>query len=102
MNPGELVPSVRDLAKQLAVNPNTVARAYRELQQVGVLQTVRGTGLAVTPNAKDHCVEQRRRLVQERIDEALLEGLRSGIGADELLAHCGEALNHMTTKGNGA
>ena len=43
--PGELVPSVRELAKQVAVNPNTVSRAYRELQSENVLETVRGTWL---------------------------------------------------------
>ena len=46
---GEMVPSVREMAKQTAVNPNTVSRAYRELQSDGVLEMVRGTGLAVDP-----------------------------------------------------
>ena len=41
---GELVPSVRELSKQLVVNPNTVARAYRDLQAEGLLESVRGTG----------------------------------------------------------
>ena len=44
---GELVPSVRELARELTINPNTVARAYRQLQDDGVLTSVRGTGLAV-------------------------------------------------------
>ena len=44
---GDMVPSVRELARELAINPNTVARAYRQLQDDGVLQSVRGTGLAV-------------------------------------------------------
>jgi GntR family transcriptional regulator len=51
---GELVPSVRELARDLAINPNTVARAYRELQNDGVLETVRGTGLSVSPAARRH------------------------------------------------
>ncbi len=46
---GEHIPSVREAAAQLAVNPNTVARAYRELQAAGILIPIRGTGLAVTP-----------------------------------------------------
>ena len=48
---GSLVPSVRELAGELAINPNTVSRAYRQLQDDGVLATVRGTGLAVAPGA---------------------------------------------------
>ena len=41
---GEFVPSVRELAKDLAINPNTVSRAYRQLQDDGVLETIRGNG----------------------------------------------------------
>ena len=48
---GELVASVRELARELAINPNTVARAYRQLQDDGVLEPVRGRGLAVTSDA---------------------------------------------------
>jgi len=55
LTPGDLVPSVRELAKNLAVNPNTVARAYRELQTDGVLATIRGTGLEVTSGAPKRC-----------------------------------------------
>ena len=51
LRPGELVPSVRELSRQLVVNPNTVARAYRELQGQGVLEPVRGTGLQVAAAA---------------------------------------------------
>ena len=46
LRPGDLVPSVRELSKQLVVNPNTVARAYRDLQTEGLLESVRGMGLA--------------------------------------------------------
>ena len=52
---GEFVPSVRELAKELAINPNTVSRAYRQLQDDGVLETVRGTGLAVAKGAAQLC-----------------------------------------------
>ena len=43
--PGEALPSVRKLAEQLVINPNTVARAYRELEAAGVLTTRRGAGV---------------------------------------------------------
>ena len=52
---GELVPSVRELARELTVNPNTVARAYRQLQADGVLESVRGTGLSVSDGATTQC-----------------------------------------------
>ena len=52
LGPGELVPSVRELARELVINPNTVARAYRELQAEGVLEAVRGTGLEIAAGAR--------------------------------------------------
>ena len=45
--PGDLVPSVRDLAQRLLVNPNTVARAYQDLERLGVLESKRGRGMEV-------------------------------------------------------
>ena len=60
LRPGDLVPSVRELSKQLVVNPNTVARAYRELQGEGLLEAVRGTGLQVAEAAAERCREERR------------------------------------------
>ena len=55
LRPGDLVPSVRELSKQLVVNPNTVARAYRDLQAEGLLEPVRGTGLQVAEGAAERC-----------------------------------------------
>ena len=67
MRTGELVPSVRELARELAINPNTVARAYRELQDDGVLETVRGTGLAIAAAARRPCQAERTKLIRSRI-----------------------------------
>lgn len=81
---GEFVPSVRELAKELAINPNTVSRAYRQLQDDGVLETVRGTGLAVASGAAQLCRRQRRELVGQRIRDALVEGRKSRLTEEEL------------------
>jgi DNA-binding transcriptional regulator YhcF (GntR family) len=48
--PGDLIPSVRELARELTINPNTVARAYRQLQDDRVLATVRGTVVRYDPD----------------------------------------------------
>jgi GntR family transcriptional regulator len=76
---GELVPSVRELAKELAINPNTVARAYRQLQDDGVLAVVRGTGLAVESGARRGCQAERKRLIRERLRDVLTEASLSGL-----------------------
>ncbi len=82
--PGNLVPSVRELARELAINPNTVARSYQQLQTEGVLETVRGMGLEVAAGAYKVCRGERTALLQERIGRALREAHQSGLTADEL------------------
>ena len=82
--PGEMIPSVRELAKELAVNPNTVVRAYRDLTSEGILETVRGTGLAITSEAVAHCKKERLTLLGERIRLALVEAHSSRLEADEI------------------
>ena len=86
LRPGELVPSVRELSRQLVVNPNTVARAYRDLQGEGVLEALRGTGLAVSGGAAEVCRDGRREFVRRRLRDAMDEARRSNLGHDEIEA----------------
>lgn len=81
---GELVPSVRELARELAINPNTVARAYRQLQDDGVLEPLRGTGLAVAPAARRQCQVERTRLIRARLRQVLDEAVLSGLEVQEI------------------
>lgn len=82
--PGELVPSVREMAKQLAINPNTVSRAYRQLQDDEVLEQIRGTGLQVAQDAKKLCRTERSELVRERLRGVLSEARRGGLSDEEI------------------
>jgi GntR family transcriptional regulator len=84
LRPGELVPSVREVARELAINPNTVARAYRDLQADGVLEPVRGTGLAVAAGAATRCRQERVTLIRARLEQVLAEAGRSGLGREEV------------------
>jgi GntR family transcriptional regulator len=81
---GDLVPSVRELSRDLTVNPNTVARAYRELQGQGILAPLRGTGLEVTSHAEKHCAEERIALIRERLRSVLGEARRSRLDLEEI------------------
>jgi GntR family transcriptional regulator len=81
---GENVPSVRDLASQLAVNPNTVARAYRDLQSLGLLLPIRGTGLAITSTAPKQCRKERLDLIRDRLELVLREAVMNGVSHEEI------------------
>lgn len=93
--PGEFVPSVRELAKDLAVNPNTVSRAYRELQADGVLAPVRGTGLQVTQQAPEHCRTERSGMIRARLRSVLLEASQGQIPAADIRTIFEEELARM-------
>jgi GntR family transcriptional regulator len=86
LKPGNLVPSVREMARDLTVNPNTVARAYRELQADNVLQPLRGTGLEITTSAPKKCLADRAALIRARLRSVLAEARQSGLAADEIRA----------------
>lgn len=81
---GELIPSVRDLAQRLGVHPNTVARAFQELERNAVIVARRGKGMEVTPEAPALCRAERQRIVRERIRAALREARASNLSADEI------------------
>ena len=95
LRPGELVPSVRELARELAINPNTVARAYRELQAEAILDSLRGTGLAVTNGARRRCQDERVKLLRSRLRQVLIEAKQSQLGADELRAMVSEEMARL-------
>jgi len=73
----EMIPSVRELARELAINPNTIARAYRQLQDDGVLNGVRGTGLEVASGAAARCRDERIKLIRARLRQVLTEAKQS-------------------------
>jgi GntR family transcriptional regulator len=81
---GTSIPSVRDLASQLVVNPNTVARAFQELERRGVVASRRGLRMEVTAEAPALCRRLRQETVRNRIREALREATSSALSPDEI------------------
>lgn len=86
LRPGDLIPSVRDLSRQMVVNPNTVARAYRDLQQEKIVEPVRGTGLQVAQGAAEVCRELRKAIVRDRIRAAIQEARQTALEPNEIEA----------------
>src|SRR6516225_5136339 len=102
LRPGDLVPSVRELSKQLVVNPNTVARAYRDLQTEGLLEPVRRMGLQVADGAVDRCRAARRDMVRNRFRRAIDEARQSKMDPGEIEAIFREEMARPTGPDNGA
>jgi GntR family transcriptional regulator len=87
LRPGDQLPTVRQLAVDLSVNANTVARVYAELERAGVLETRRGVGsfVSATP-AQAHPPRERERRLRTFITRLLADAERAGFGADEIIA----------------
>jgi GntR family transcriptional regulator len=81
---GTFIPSVRELAEQLLVHPNTVARAFQELERAGVVTPRRGRGMEVTEQAPAACRVKRKERVRDRIRQALKEAAASVLSPEEI------------------
>ncbi len=81
---GQMVPSVRQLAGDLAINPNTIARAYQQLQADLVLEPLRGRGLVIRRDAIARCTKARNTLVADGVRRALSNALAGGMTHKEL------------------
>jgi GntR family transcriptional regulator len=83
---GDKLPSVRELASRLVVNPNTIARAYTELEREGVLHTRQGMGVFIAKPASELTKPARRKRLVEPIDGLLTEAIYLGFTRDEVFA----------------
>ena len=92
---GALIPSVRELAEKLLVHPNTVARAFQELEREGIVTARRGVGMEVTADAPTACRSKRKELVQSRIRQALREAAASALEPDEIRRMVDEELTRV-------
>jgi GntR family transcriptional regulator len=103
-SPGELLPSVREMAVSLRINPNTVARAYRELEHEGVVVTMRGKGVFVSDGPR--VFDKKRALAEMKsaLDAILVKAYHRGLTPEQvrvLLDQRIENLNSMRSQVDG-
>jgi GntR family transcriptional regulator len=85
LQPGEELPPIRTLALRLKVTPNTIVKAYGELEISGVVHKRQGSGTFVSEGRSQLALRERRRLIEQRIDGLLAEAHQLNIGADDIL-----------------
>lgn len=83
LKPEDRLPSVRDLAKELVINPNTIARAYQALEAEGVTYSRRGAGTFIAARKPVMRGEERRRRFREAIEAALADAFHLGVSEEE-------------------
>ncbi|HTS61230.1 MAG TPA: GntR family transcriptional regulator [Candidatus Acidoferrales bacterium] len=84
LKPEEGLPSVRQLALDLTINPNTVARAYLELEHQGVIYKRQGQGTFVSSQAAEASRRERHKMVSALFEKAVIEAVNSGMTGREI------------------
>ena len=85
LRPGDRLPTVRQLAVDLAINPNTVIRAYRELEIEGTVDTQQGSGTFVSARRPDIDRLERQRMLNQILTDMLARASTYGLTLDEVL-----------------
>jgi GntR family transcriptional regulator len=83
--PGSEVPPIRVLAERLVINPNTVARAYRELEAAGVVEKRRTAGTYVSEQGSPLARRERIKILTERVDALLAEARQMDVGYEDVV-----------------
>ncbi len=84
LKPEEKLPSVRELSERLEINPNTIAKSFRDLEMMGYLYTLRGRGIFVDAKARDKCKRDCRRAVVKRLHEVIAEARAASMPRTEV------------------
>ena len=98
LQPGEALPSIRPLAEELRLNRNTVAKAYSELESLGVIETLPGKGCFLKQNHSPLRKEIRRKLLTEEIDQAIVKAHHLQVPGPEFLKLVQERLEMLEDK----
>ncbi len=100
--PGDEVPPIRALAEQLLVNPNTVARAYRELEMAGVVEKRRTAGTFIADAGSKLSRRECRKILTERVDALLTESRQMKIPTEDLIRLIQEREQRMERRTEGS
>jgi GntR family transcriptional regulator len=85
LSAGEELPAIRTLAEKLVINPNTVARAYRELEAAGIVEKRRTAGTYVSDQGSPLARRERLKILTERVDALLAEARQMDVSFDEIV-----------------
>jgi GntR family transcriptional regulator len=96
---GESLPSIRPLAEELRVNRNTIAKAYAELENQGVIETIPGKGCFLKENNSPFTRQVRQKLLLTEVDEAVVMAHHLQVDREKFLALVRERLDYFERKG---
>lgn len=93
--PGDSLPTVRDLASELSVAPNTIVKAYNELQHMGLIESRAGKGTVVQGSAEQTVRAQQQEALFERLSALVRDASSLGLSAEEVRVHFEQAMGQV-------
>ncbi|GAA0449860.1 GntR family transcriptional regulator [Alkalibacillus silvisoli] len=81
---GDKVPSVREMSAQLTVNPNTVSKAYKELEREGIFVTFRGKGTFISEDVHELVQEREVKHLKEQAEQLVQSAKQAGVSKEEM------------------
>ena len=90
---GDTLPSVRDMSSMLQINPNTVTKAYRDLELMQLVHTRRGVGVTISEKAASLCKKGVHEMVRQHLRDAVAECVSSGITATDVRKYVKDAID---------
>jgi GntR family transcriptional regulator len=85
LKPGDKLPSVRELASLITINPNTISKAYNELERMNAIEVIRGKGTFVAQNFKPTMDEEKMKEIKEQMKNIIIEAHYIGVDKDTLI-----------------
>jgi GntR family transcriptional regulator len=95
LKPGDKLPSVRELASLITINPNTITKAYNELERMKAIEVIRGKGTFVVEDFKPIMDEEKMREIKEHMKKIIIEAHYIGVDKDTLIDVLNEIYNQF-------
>jgi len=95
LKPGDKLPSVRELASLITINPNTISKAYNELERMKVIEVVRGKGTFVAENFEPIMDKEKMREIEEYMKKIIIEAHYIGLSKNKLIELLNEIYSHL-------
>lgn len=95
---GDKLPSVREMSSMITANPNTVSRAYSELERLKVIETIRGRGTYVTSEYKPVIEEERMENLKDSIKKIIVEAKYMGLSKEKMIEMINSAYDNISSE----
>ncbi|SDO29062.1 GntR family transcriptional regulator [Alkalicoccus daliensis] len=102
LHPGEKLPSVRELSSKMVINPNTVSKAYQELERMGLLVTVQGKGTFIADKTENTVTQREKDKLYKEMRKTTIDCIYAGLSKEEIITWINDCFSGKEGKEDGS